>query len=235
MKKKALLFFTVLTNYAVQAQVVGGIPGKGMDMQTQPNGFVTQLPMAPPETKGDVYLYSDWMMADILLYHQNTKLSRYLIRVDLESNSVEINHQNQIKVLAGNRVKEFSLMRTSGVAEKFVNGGAFKLNGVNLDGFLKVIDSGKWQLLSKVQLKLIKATYVAALDAGNRNDSLVKEEVYFFSKDYTLYQVYSSSKKFAAQFNENGELVKSFIKTHKLDLKSLLSLHQIQTFLNERL
>src|SRR6187551_2580653 len=121
-KGKKLLAFTLFLNLAAQAQVVGNQPAAGMDMQTQTGGFVKQLPPAPPETKGDVYLYSDWMMASIQLYENNTKLSRMPIRLDLQTNVLEIQYQNQVRILHGNRIKAFTIeSNKDGAAEEFVN------------------------------------------------------------------------------------------------------------------
>lgn len=220
----------------VFAQVAGEAQGKGMDMQTSPGGFIKQLPMAPAETKGDVYLNSEWSLANITLFNQNAdELKEYPVRVNLQTNDIEINYQNQVKVLSGRAIKYFTLKKSDGAQEKYVNGKRYKLNDVPMAGFLKVVDSSKWELVSKTQLKVIQASYVSALDAGDRSDKIVKEEIFYFSKDATLYQVYPSSKKFAVQFKENSELVKNFIKTNDLNLKNQLDLHQIQVFLSESL
>jgi hypothetical protein len=231
-----LSLLMILLKVSTNAQIMGDVPGKGLDMQTGPGGFVTQLPMAERETKGDVYLNSEWSTADIKVYGQQNELKQFRMRVDLNSNEIEINAQNQIKVLQGNRVERFQIVNSKdGAVEKYVNAKRYKLKGIQYHGFMKMIDSAKWQLLVKPQLKLIKSNYVAALDAGENSDKWVKEDIFFFAKDTTLYEVYSSAKKFTVQFDEDAEKVQSFIKMNKINLKQPTDLFKVITFLNSAL
>ncbi|SKC79276.1 hypothetical protein [Ohtaekwangia koreensis] len=232
-----LSLLILLTDLSANAQsVVGDLPGKGLDIQTGPGGFVTQLPLAPAETKGDVYLNSDWAVADIKIFNQQGELKQVPIRIDLKANEVEINTQNQVKILSGIKVDRILITNNkTGSIDKYINAKKYKLNGVSANGFVKVLDSAKWQLFVKPQLKLVQSNYVAALDAGDRNDKWVKEEVYFFSKDSNLYQVYSSTKKFSQQFGENANKVQGFIKTNKLNLKNYKDLFGLFNYLNENI
>lgn len=232
-----LCFSLLLVGHGIRAQsVIGDVPGKGLDIQTGQGGFVTQLPQAPAETKGDVYLNSEWAIADIKIYNQDNELKQLPIKIDLKSNEIEINAQNNIKILSGNQVEQLRITSGStGTFDNYVNGKKYKLNGTPINGFIKIIDSAKWQLLIKPQLKLVQANYVAALDAGDRSDRWVKEEIYFFAKDSNLYRVQTSSKKFSQQFNEDAVKIQMFIKDNKINLKDQKDLQSLLTFLNENL
>ncbi len=234
MKKKLFVFAVcILSLQELFSQaVVGGVSSKGLDMQASPGGFVTQLPMAPAETKGDVYLNSEWIIADIALFNQTSELKDYSIKINLQTNDIEINYQNQVRVLSGRNVKHFTLKKNDGAFEKYVNGKSYTLNNTPIVGFFKVIDSGKWELLIKPQVKLVKSSYVAALDAGDRSDYLVKEEVYFFSKNKSLYETRMPVKRFSKQFSENEIPLSNFIKEHDLGLKRIDDLKELLHFMN---
>jgi hypothetical protein len=232
MKTSITLFFTLfaLLYSAGYAQVVGNMPGKGLDIQTSPGGFVTQLPPAKPEAKGDVYLNSDWTLADITLVNAQTVLSGHFVRVDLSTNDLEINVKDQIKVLVGAKVQSFVLNDASRGRIKYINGQDYSFDGVKTTGFLRVIEDGEWKLVEKTSLKLVKANYVASLDAGVREDRLVKEKIYFLAKEGKLYEVHPSIKKFANQFGEKADDLVKYIKENKLNLKQEDDLKRLLEF-----
>jgi hypothetical protein len=225
----------LLSPFATLAQTVGNLPGKGMDAQTYRGGFITQLPPAPREQKGDVYLTSDWVKADFTL-ENDTELKEISTRLDLNRNEFEINYEGNIRILAGSRVRKFSSFSSqSGSIAVYQNAKDFKLNGVPPVGFLREIEAeNEMALFGKTNLKLIEASYVAALDAGTKDDKLVKRETYFFAKNATLYEVLGNASKFAAQFGEQGDEIKGFIKANKLSLKNEDHLKVLLAFLSKQ-
>lgn len=211
-------------------QVVGNMPGKGLDIQTLPGGFVTQLPPAQAETKGDVYLITDWALADITLTNSESVLSGYFVRVDLSTNNIELKVEDQIKVLVGNKVQSFILNDVLLGHAKYINVQEYSLNGIKMNGFFRVIEDKEWKLLEKTTLKLVKANYVASLDAGVREDRLIKEKTYFLAKENKLYEVRSSAKKFASQFGEKSDDLMKYIKGNNINLKQENDLRKLLEF-----
>src|SRR3546814_3083468 len=69
--------------------------------------------------------------------------------------SSDVCSSDLVKVLSGARVSQFTLHRNDGRYEKYVNGKSFELNNEPIGGFLHVLDSGKWILLVKKDLKEI--------------------------------------------------------------------------------
>lgn len=232
MKTSIALSFTFLSLSCTlgYAQVVGNMPGKGLDIQTSPGGFVTQLPPAKPEAKGDVYLNNDWTLADITLVNAETVLTGYFVRVDLSTNDLELNVKDQVKILVASKVQSFVLNNASSGRVKYINGQYYSFNGVKTNGFLRVIEDGEWKLLEKTSLKLVKANYVASLDAGVREDRLVKEKIYYLTKEDKLYEVRSSVKKFANQFGDKSNDLEKYIKANKLNLKQEGDLRKLLEF-----
>lgn len=227
----ALLCITLANAYGQQS-VMGNIPGKLIDVKTGSNAVVTQLAMAPPTTNGDVYLHSDWALANITLSDEKTQLTGYPVKLDLKTNNLEIRYDNQVKLLPARRIREFVLLRNNGVREKFVNASKYVLNESPIEGFLHVVDTGKWALLKKTDLKMIESSYNAALDVGQRDHRLVKDERSFFSRGNTLYEIDLSLKKFCKQFIGHESAISKFIKEEKLSLKKADDLHALLVFLN---
>ena len=228
------LFVFISISSVAKAQVVGNVQAKGLDMQAAPFGFIAELPMAPGETTGDVYLYVDWRKVDISLYNSDIEVKDYPVRIDLQENILEIDQQGKIRALAGDRVREFIVADTTGLpTAHFINAKDFRLEGVPLIGFFGLVATqGNWTILSRVDIKFRKSTYVSALDAGDRNNELVKEKRMFIAFGERLYLVTGSTKKFCSQF-ENPEHLQNFIKQSKINLKNPADLPRLLIFLSD--
>ena len=223
----------LLTAFNIHAQTVGGVPAKGLDMQTNSGGFVTQLPMAPAETKGDVYLNNQWFATDITLANKS-KLKGFLTRLNLETNQLQINVNDQIRVLSFKEVSSFSWLDGNlGDTVHFVSGKDYRKNGVPIDGFFQILKTGTWTLLSKPTLVLIKNTYVAALDAGERNNKWVKRDELYILNQTQLFNTNLSKNKFISQFPSDLQgAIKDFQSSKKIGNKNLGDLLLITDYLN---
>jgi hypothetical protein len=214
------------------AQVLGGsgAQAKGMDMQTNPGGFVTQLPPAAPETKGDSYLQANWSLGDLVI--GDKVLPGQLVRYNIDKDLFEIkNDQGQVKALEGRRVSAFKWINgTSSASESFVSARQFKESGVPVVGFLQQIAEGKYSLYLQTSLKLLKAHYVPELAAGDNTNRMVKVPNYLFAVDGRVIRV-TTKKAFIENF-ENKDKLSSFIKEQKINLKDREDLLKIYDFLN---
>jgi hypothetical protein len=234
MKKNVIsaAVLAIMLSFQAHAQtVVGGNNAAGMDIQTGPGGFITQLPPAPPEVKGSYYLTEDWKRGT--LYLQETALKDYYFRYDIQHNQFEIKTENQVKVLTGQRVAKFEQDNGEGVAA-YVNAKPYTLEGVPLQGFLQVIVDGNWDLVSKTEVKLVKAGYVAALDAGSPDSKLEKSEKYYLSdKQGHLVLAQSIKKKnIPTIFQEEPKETQDRLIAANLNSKRLLDLTNMVNILN---
>lgn len=227
------LSISILTIHA-QPNIMGTVAGKNVQIQSAANGVVTSLPLAPAETVGEVYLDSYWRSADITLTDQ-TELKGYPIKVNFKTSDLEIQYERQTKVLPGSRVSHFAILNADGSMDKYINGKNHLLNNVPVRGFLQVLDSGKWSLLKKTDIKIIEASYNPALAVGQRDNQIVKSEASFLSHGNMLYELDGSAKKFSKQFAGHEAAISKFMKEEKINLKKTDGAAALLRFLNEKM
>lgn len=182
MKKHVIsaALLALMLSFQAHAQTVGNNPTAGMDIQTNSGGFVTQLPPAPAVIKGSYYLTDEWKRGTI--YLKDMSLKDYYFKYDIQHNQFEIKVDNQVKVLSGQRVEKFEQDdNLNAASDIYVNSRSYTLDGAPVYGFLKVIEDGAWDLLTKTEVKLVKGGYVAALDAGSPDGQLSKSEKYYLA------------------------------------------------------
>jgi hypothetical protein len=229
----AFLLFILLFKFNSNAQnVVGDIPGKGLDIQTNPQGFVSQLPPAPAEIQGNYYLTDEWSLGTI--YLDKIKLENYYIRYDIKLNQFELKAGNSIKVLDGKRVKNFSIQNIAkAITDEYINAKDFTLNNVALTGFLKIITDGRWKLLSRTETKFIKSGYVSALDAGEKNDQITKTEKFYVANGSVLIDAKMLKKKnYQELFSKESEETQKSIASSNFNTKNVLDLSRLVNLLN---
>lgn len=227
----ALACITLVNTFGQQS-TFGTLAGKPVDVKTGSGTVLTQLPMAPPKTNGDVYLHSDWMLASLSLVGETEVLEALPIRLDLQTNSFEIQYQGEVKMLPGVRVSHFILHWNDGRKEKYVNGKNYRLNNEPVGGFLKIVEDGKWMLLVQKQLKVLEASYNPALDVGKKDNEYVKDDTSFLSKNNTLYEVELPAKKFCKQFLGHEKTISQFIKEERINLRKGADLIKMLAFLD---
>lgn len=227
-----LLVCFIGTGVSAQA-VVGGVQSKGMDMNTQAYGFVTEIKTDTKEVTGSTYLYEQWYMGKIEFIN-GSKITGKLIRYNIKSGFVEIRLDDQKKGGAdGRNIKSFEILNEeTQVTEKYVNAIDFSINGTKLVGFLKELQVGELSLYSKTDVKLVKGAYVAALDMGEEDDSFSKKTIYYVAKESELQEVSTNKKRFASSFPEKEVEVLNYIKDQNLSLKNENDLVSVILFLN---
>jgi hypothetical protein len=211
-------------------QVVGGVQSKGMDMNAQPYGFVTEIKADTKETKGDVYLYSNWCTGNIEFIN-GAKLEYKNLRYNIERDFFEIQFDGIAKGSNGSNVKKFELYNNL-VLEKYIQAKEFDFNNTKLIGFLRELAVGNYSLYSKADIKLIQGSYVKALDMGEEDDEYRKKITYFVVLNKKLIEINSNKKEFAAHFGEKEKEVLKHINDNKLSLKKEADLVKAVTFAN---
>lgn len=215
------------------AQVLGGIQSKGMDMNTQPDGFVTQIkPDQTNEITGNVYLYEQWFEGTIEFINE-AKISSKSIRYNVKSDLVEIQNDDIVRGAQGKNIKSFEIFNThTQCTEKYVRVNDFLIGNTRLVGFLRVLQAGYYSLFSKTDIKLVKGVYVAALDMGDENDRYVRSTTYYWSREKVLIELPNKRKQFAALFPEGQKEILTYIKDQQLSLKVESDLIQIFSYIN---
>jgi hypothetical protein len=226
-----VLIFTV--NVLTAQTIPLGATGGARYITPGPYSSITSLPIAPPATIGDYYLENAWLQGSIILT-DSTQFQSLYFRYNMKENYFEIKTEREVKVLPGARVVSFEWLNNNNVRDGvYINVAGFDYNGSKLKTFLKIINGGNYSVATGEEYKLIPANYNAALNVGERDDRIVKEEVHYLLHDNKILKVDSNKKKFTNDLSEfSGHDMSAFIKDSKIAPKELGDLVQVTEKLN---
>lgn len=172
------------------------------------------IPLPEGKVIGDTYLDTNWKTGSIMLYDKEKMIERYPIRYDIYTNELDIKTGQQVKVIAGNKIKSFSWIDSS-YAEPvyFINARDFKNEaGTQLSGFFQVLVDGPLPLLCKTDIVIRKADYNVQMNVGSKDDKILKKEKYYYLKDGKAREVPAGKKKMLALFGEHAITIEKYIK-----------------------
>lgn len=193
--------------------------------QSRANGMMTQLAPAPKEKVNSVYLYNEFINADIY-YKDSTKTVDVYVKLDIMQNVIDIDYNNEVKMLPLSKVLGLLLKKPNGLHE-------FYINNSFLPGYSKNMNEQLCQVLTKDAVSLYslsKATIVEPVTnpaLGLKIDSKIeiKKKYLIIYKD-NMINVASKSelkKEVARIFGAESELyLKKINIKREADLKLLV-------------
>ena len=193
-----------------------------------------------PEAKkveGNNYLDQKWNTASLLLYRDQELLEGFRVRYNIISNMFEIMEpeNNLVSVMPGLRIQNFVWVdSTYKVPRYFVNGMDFKDEGSPIAGFFEVLVDGELPLMRRTMAVFKESNYNTALMVGNRNDQIIKRNVYYFLDGKNVIQMPSSRKKIFAVFRDQAEDMSDYAEKNGIDLKDPSGLFQLFTHYNSQ-
>ncbi|MFN3760501.1 MAG: carboxypeptidase-like regulatory domain-containing protein [Algoriphagus aquaeductus] len=197
--------------------------------------MVYGIPPDPKKVEGNFYLDKKWNLASILLYRDQEILEDFRVRYNINSNNFELMEPEtfQITTLQGYRVQNIVWMDSSyKVPRYFVNGMDFREDGAPISGFFEVIVEGQLPLMRRTKAIFKESNYNTALMVGNRNDQIIKRNVYYYLKEKDLYEVPKKRKDLFLIFGDKASQVEAFVNENQIDLKQTSSIFQIFTYYN---
>jgi hypothetical protein len=216
----------------------------GQIMQLQDNahfsdkaqGYMTSLPPAPPGQAGSFFVHEEFNRADIYL-KDSTKLANVSVRIDAKDNVIEIQHENQIKILPLSKVIALTVTTPNGVTEKFINGDLYKAQGNIYNGrFLQIHHEGNVSLLSRIQPIVKKASTTGnpmTNVGGQKDDELILKTLYLIVTKDAIIEASQSKAKFREEvITVFGDDVEALVK--QTNNKNLDELTALVTELNNR-
>ncbi len=135
----------------------------------------------PKRVEGNFYLDPKWNLASILLYREHSVLEGFRVRYNINSNTFELMEpeKNRVSTMPGSRIQNIVWMDSAyQVPRYFVNGMDFKDDGVPVSGFFEVVVDGELPLMRRTIAVFKESNYNTALMVGNRNDQIIKRNVY---------------------------------------------------------
>jgi hypothetical protein len=195
------------------------------------------IPPAPKEVIGNFYLDTKWNLASILLYRDQEVLEGFRVRYNINSNMFELMEpeNNLVSVMPGLRVQNIVWMDSSyKVPRYFVNGMDFRDEGAPISGFFEVLVEGELPLMRRTLAIFKESNYNTALMVGNRNDQILKRNVYYFLKGKDLYPVPKKRKDFFTVFGDKASEMEKFATENSINIKEKSSIFQLFTYYNSQ-
>lgn len=178
---------------------------------------------------GDVYLDSSFTKTRFVLNNSSSAILTPA-RYDMFNKEFEVKTTGGVRILNGGVVKIFKVYLTSD-SLMYVNSRNYTFNDAPIDEFLKVLSDGKIQLLECQILNVIKPTYNASLDVGDKNAYIKRKSEFYYSKEGKLFKL-TSKKNTYELFGTEQSKVDSFVKANSLSFKRVDDLKKIFTFYN---
>ncbi len=220
-----LFFFTV---DIFSQSTVGGIPGKGMDMNTFPNGFVSQVNLADYSIGGSVYLFEDWTPGTI--YFTNDQTLECSFNINLQTKNIEVLDGETVKFATPDFVDKIKTLKFGDAIFQYKE---IVVDEVKIKSYYKVLHEGEsFSAFEEYSVYLKGSTYVPALDVGDRNEKYILDEKFLIKSNGNYFYVKGGKRKFSENFPNPDKLIK-FIKENNLNHKDEKDLVIIMEFLNQ--
>lgn len=233
MKHVFLLLFVVATVKSF-GQYYNSTAQTNINFTTAPRGFLTGLPAPKPSVVGNAYFYQEQRLAEIFL-KDSTKIENVLIRLDMSSNLIEIQHNNETKVLPVSRVLGVKLTSlTGGAPEEFLNSKVLFKAGIYTERLMKVVYSGPVALICKadVHLKEGRRSQNPMLGANEAEDEIVLKKSYIITKGQEPVETDKGKSKVSNELTQKfGAEAAPFLK--KTNYKDEQDLVELVKHLNE--
>jgi hypothetical protein len=218
------LFWIIVLFLIFQKTSVAQDAGKVgiIDRGVNPGGIIDELPLAPAKTVGNTYINDEWMLGKLVLF-TNMELIGHPMKYDLKNKQLEIKFEGQVKICPLEKIKTFSWRRNNiDDTLHFINSRYLpKAKNSNPRTILNRLYIGNnTSLYKEYYLELKAATYVAALDMGEKNNKIhIKQTYYLLSDGDTFYKLSPSLRKNKSVFGDYYNSIQIYQKKYKLKLK----------------
>ncbi|MEQ8425614.1 MAG: hypothetical protein RIA63_12945 [Cyclobacteriaceae bacterium] len=183
------------------------------------SGALYGVDSPPGRVKGDYYLDSRWNKGAILAYEVDKVIEGYLVKYDINGNSIEIKASKIHRLISVDRVQSIVWYDSlTSAPHAFVNAKEFKENGVPLTGLIEVVSDGKIPLMKRTTLYVKKPNYVVAMDVGSKDTEIMKLEKFYYAKGKDLFEV-KKKKDLLVLFGDKGPEMDEFIKRNAINLR----------------
>ncbi|MEO1452092.1 MAG: hypothetical protein AAFV07_21350, partial [Bacteroidota bacterium] len=153
------------------------------------------------KTEGSTFWNDSWLQGAVKMKSGGV-IDGYAMRFDISNESLDFQIGSDVKTVPLVQVAEFMLQDPKGI-HRFVDATKFfGLSATGYAGFFELFVEGPVSFLSKMDLEVQKGNYVAALDAGDINDKIIKKEVFYLVKDNSLIVLPKNKKKRFAVLSE---------------------------------
>ena len=187
------------------------------------------------KTKGTYYWSDEWNQGAAMMI-DGKKLDGFPLKFDLLAQTLEIQAGGDIKVLPVDLIKEFKISAKLGEYTPF---RTYKFIRIDMhfspefddpSFYVVVYEGKKLNVLLDYEIEVMKPNYVAILDAGSVNPTIVKKERYKFFDGDKLVEMPTKKKAMISLLTPYKSDVADFIKQEKISLKKWDDLVKLFTY-----
>jgi hypothetical protein len=194
--------------------------------------LILGIPLPDGARVGTVYHSLHWNASHLVLYNVEKPIEGFRVKFNITDNSIEVNTRSGVKVLSCDQVK--MLVWVDSLTKRptyFYNFKEWEQKESMHSGLLEQLIDGKAKLLKYLKIKVEKPNYVPALDMGNRNERLIRQEFHYLSCGNKLIRI-KNREDIISAYPENGPAIYDFIEKNKLKIKREADIRMIIEFIN---
>ncbi len=199
--------------------------------------MVYGIPPEPKRVEGNNYLDLKWNSASILLYRDQEVLEGFRVRYNIVSNMFELMEPENklVSVMPGLRIQNIVWVdSTYKVPRYFVNGMDFRDEGSPISGFFEVLIDGELPLMRRTMAVYKESNYNTALMVGQKNDQIIKRNVYYYLRGKDVIEVPKNRKKFFTLFGDKAGDIEDFTTSNSLSVKDPNAVFKVFTYYNSQ-
>lgn len=225
------LFFFLLLPLSVTSGIAQVIYPPGyINMNTQAGGLVVPVNYASKSANDqEQYIDDRWNEGTIVLL-TNDSIHRYPLKYNLVTDVVEVKTERAVKVVPLKDTQRFYWV-DDGQRSEFINGSGYTMGGTPLVGYLQLLSEGPLNLFKKTFLSVQRANYRPELDVGNRDDKIVREDVYYVARGQHIVEI--KPRRVFKFFKQHQTEVRKYAKQNRLRPQEEADLVAIVDYYNQ--
>jgi len=215
----------------------------GAGLNSPRAGVFWNSPASDPNIVGQFYLDSTWHEGNVKFTSvipqfggwSTDTLNAILIRYNVLNDQLEVladKSKNDIRVIQGNHLKNFTLKSSENKLTKFDNASTFKAEK-KLSGFFETLVNGRLSLIKLYKAKTIKPTYNPGFGTGEKNTIVSIVNDYYVVSNGQPEKINPGKKAFVSLMKDKESDVENFIKTNNLSFKSEDDMVRLFEFYNK--
>lgn len=160
--------------------------------------------------QGKQYIYENWQKMNISFDNSTIQLKEIPARVNIFDSTIEILHENRVKIISLNMVDKFGLADNPSL---FITHKKLPIDSP--EGFYRVIYNGNAKLLCYYFPVVINANYNRTLDIGINYDEADIKSNYYIQIGINLVKLKKNRKSLSQLFTNEPD-VQNFIKSEHI-------------------
>lgn len=197
------------------------------------NMIMYGIPLPPGGIQGSFYLDSTFAQGKFSMNSDTAIYTDIPARLNLKDYSVEIKTKEGLRIVDAYRIKFFVLDNNNGESLVFINTKNFKGEAEKISGFMELVQEGKLSLYLYHRVYVRPSTYNEALQAGDRDAKIFKQQDYYVVANNEASKISASKKNILALFEgDKKSKVERYFSDKAPNMKNKADLAQLFSFAN---